>query len=199
MFNRTNQPTVTFIDDTHAWRKLQQGDTHALGYFYDTYIDDLVAFGYSLQLEKSEIKDAIHDMFLDLYKYHASLTMVSNTRHYLLTSFKRQALREKKRHKVVRLQDVETTYKKASEPIEESVEAVIIKLETDVERNADIGHALNGLTQYQSKVIKMKFQENKSYAEIADELDISTESVRTLIYRILKKLRKVAISFFSFI
>ncbi len=49
------------------------------------------------------------------------------------------------------------------------------------------------LTEMQSKIINLRFNENKSYEEIASLLNISIENTRVLNHRAIEKLRAIAI------
>ena len=57
--------------------------------------------------------------------------------------------------------------------------------------------AWKNLTRHQIRALQLKFTENKSYTEIADELNVSLSSARTLIYRSIKEIRKKT-AFFIF-
>jgi RNA polymerase sigma-70 factor (ECF subfamily) len=51
----------------------------------------------------------------------------------------------------------------------------------------------NKLTEVQGKIIQLRFNENKSYEEIANLLNISVEHTRVLNHRAIEKLRAIAI------
>ncbi|UAB86133.1 sigma-70 family RNA polymerase sigma factor [Zunongwangia sp. SCSIO 43204] len=190
-FKKSNKVVVK--DDQHAWECLKAGETEALGYFYDKYVDSLIAYGFYLNLDKAKTKDCIHDIFLDIFKYRESISGVSNTKSYLISCFRRKVFKDKKHLRIIHIgennPDIIHTQIEAEQPVENK----IIHLESESQQFSHFNSALSALTDYQTRVLEMKFKENKSYTEIAEELNISVESVRTQLYRILKKLRKTAI------
>ena len=70
-----------------------------------------------------------------------------------------------------------------------SAEESIIQSENSLEISTKLSVAMTSLSSKQRKGLSLKFDEKKSYEEIAAILGISIESVRTLIYRAVKKLR----------
>jgi RNA polymerase sigma factor (sigma-70 family) len=61
----------------------------------------------------------------------------------------------------------------------------------DQEENiANIRKAMNKLSERQQEVLNLRFQIGLPYTEIAKILEISVESVRTLVYRSVKTIRE---------
>jgi RNA polymerase sigma factor (sigma-70 family) len=71
-----------------------------------------------------------------------------------------------------------------------SLEDEIIADETKKEHFRELAEGMKKLTKKQQEALSLKFEHNLSYPEIADTLNISVESTRTMIYRALKELRK---------
>ena len=70
------------------------------------------------------------------------------------------------------------------------VEEGIIANEWEVERSQKLKLALKALSKRQRKGLKLRFTENNSYEEIAERMNVSVPSSRTIIYRAIKTLRK---------
>jgi len=54
----------------------------------------------------------------------------------------------------------------------------------------NIRNAMSKLSDRQQEVLNLRFQVGLPYAEVATILDISVESVRTLVYRAVKTIRE---------
>jgi len=71
-----------------------------------------------------------------------------------------------------------------------SCEDSLIAVETEAENHRALSEALKTLSNRQREGLSLKFEYDHSYPEIAEIMDISVESARTIIYRALKELRK---------
>jgi len=170
--------------ESKLWQQLKTGDIKALDKIYKTYADELFDHGTRLTADSDGVMDAIHDLFLDLYKYRKKLADDVNIKYYLITSLRRKifkAIKESRKE-----QSPEEEFYQSQE---ESVEERIIKSEKDLRLGYQLQSAMGLLTHKQSEIISMRFAENRSYAEIADHNNVSIETVRTSVYRTIKKLR----------
>ena len=71
-----------------------------------------------------------------------------------------------------------------------SFESEIIENEEVLERNMKLAISLTTLTKKQKSGLFLRFNQGKTYEEIAEAMGVSIDSARTTIYRALKKLRK---------
>lgn len=175
--------------ETLLWEKLKTGDITALGEIYDQYIDILFSYGMQLSNNKDQVMNCIHDLFIDLYKYKSSLAKTDNVKYYLFKSLKRKIYR-KVNTKLVYTEDDyllkgNTSKDNYSKPFEEEV----IAFEQSSERSLKLAEALNSLTERQRQALFLKFNEDRSYEEIAEIMNISVQTSRTTIYRATKALR----------
>ena len=179
----TNSKSANKLDAL-IWSGLKKGDTNALGELYNIYIDSLILYGLKICNDKNKVMDAIHDLFVDLYKYRAKLSDTDNVEYYLKVSLKRKLFKPE-RVKETPLQS-ETAFSEvySQKNYTESHEETIILSETLKERSVLLLKALENLTKTQRKGL------NCSYEEIANILGISVASARTTIYRAVKSLRQ---------
>lgn len=167
----------------------------ALGALYDRHVDDLFAVSIYVCPDRGAAQDAIHDMFLDLYRYHKKLAPADNVRAYLITALRRKLYKVRKRTSRS-LDDEANTSRILDQPglATESAEDVIVLEETRSGLRQSLHQALQTLTEHQKQAIQLRFKEEKTYEEIADDLRLSVPSARTLVYRTLKAMRKAALS-----
>ena len=183
--------------DSGLWGRLKAGDMEALGALYDRHVDDLFAVSLYVCGDRSTAQDAIHDLFLDLYKYHKKLAPADNVRAYLITALRRRLYKAGKA-KSRSLDDETNGARFLDQPghFTESAEEVIVLKESQRGLRQSLHKALQTLTEHQKQAIQVRFTQDKSYEEIPKDLQLSVPSARTLVYRTLKAMRKAALSLF---
>ncbi|MUP45947.1 sigma-70 family RNA polymerase sigma factor [Gramella sp. BOM4] len=176
--------------DLFLWSKIKKGETKALGDLYDHYISILFPYGLTLCSNKVLVMNSIHDLFVDLYKYRKNLADKPQVKYYLLKSLKRMIYKK--------VSKKETKFNKLEEKnfinlglFESSVEKKIIESENAVDTEQRLTQALDRLPKKQRKAIQLKFYQGKSYEEIAQLMNVTIETSRTLIYRSITSLRKI--------
>lgn len=170
--------------DYLLWRRIKAGETNAFHELYLQYADILFSFGSIYSKEKEWVKDCIHDLFFDLYKYRKNLSDNDHIRHYLFKSLKRKILLPKNGK-------LNLVY--SSKTMEEDLQYSTFEEEqfqTREENLEQIRKAIERLPDRQQEALNLRFQLGLSYAEIAKLMDISVESARTLIYRSVKTIRE---------
>tara|TARA_R110002051_G_scaffold119846_2_gene193119 strand:- start:105 stop:680 length:576 start_codon:yes stop_codon:yes gene_type:complete len=176
-------------EEKKYWAELQQGKMDSLGKLYDLFVDELFAYGMCVTTDKSSVMDGIHDLFLNLYKYHSKLGHVENLKAYLFRSLKR-ILQKKDGIKVILFENCEEMNRlHTNDKTSPSQESLIIGVEQSNSTSLKLNRALDLLTQNQQRVLQMRYDENKSYEEIANVMSVSIASARTIIYRALKIVR----------
>lgn len=176
-------------EDIFLWDKLKGGCTTALGNLYDLYIDELFSYGIKIHPNKEHIKDCIHDLFLDLYKYHNNLAKTDNVKYYLLLSLKRKIIKNIQLNKT-HSPEIDLYNINDQGFYTDSIEEELIKEESFAEKNLELIKALSLLPKTQKQGLHLRFNENKSYEEIAKTMNITVQTSRTTIYRGIKSLRK---------
>jgi len=179
------------------WEKLKRGDIHALGEIYDLYIDTFFSYGIQMSEDKSYVMDCIHDLFLDIYKYRAKLASTDNVKYYLIKSLKRK-INKKYNSKVISICN-EAFFDTNSYTTTKSFEEEIIASEESTMLNLKLADALISLSKRQRKGLFLRFNEGMPYKEIAEIMNVSVQTSRTIIYRGVKQLRKCMILFILYI
>ena len=68
-------------------RQFLEGNDDVCVYLYNSYADQLYAYGCGLGFDRETLKDAIHDVFLNLLARRRELGGVKNIRSYLFRAF----------------------------------------------------------------------------------------------------------------
>lgn len=172
-----------------VWLRFKDGDKEAFALIYNQYIDSLFQYGLKFCNDEDTIKDAIQEVFLDLYLKREKHTVgYENLKYYLLLALKRNLI--KKLQSKRRFEHEVITDGKQSEP-EFSIEYLLIEKEQEEEIKNKLAHALNQLPDKQKEAIYLRFNEALDYPEIANILGITIESVRKQVYRALKTVREI--------
>lgn len=175
-------------ESSFIWGDFKTGSSRAFLSLYDQYIDALFLFGSNFSKDENLIKDCIHDLFIDLYRYREKLSEARNVRYYLYSSLKRKIIKEKQKREGVRFYDPDllSLIEKEETP---STEYFMILNEEQENQHHLILQALNKLSKHQQEILFLRFNQELDYSEIADLFHISVGTVRTLVYRALKMLR----------
>ncbi|MCG6190052.1 RNA polymerase sigma factor [Maribellus maritimus] len=169
-------------NDFFLWRRLKAGDTEAFNELYNRYADILFSFGQLYSKDKETVKDCIHDLFFELYKYRKNLSDTNNIKNYLFLSLRRKIQTSKN----VKLSLI------YSDNITESENKSNISFPDihDGDENLErLKIEIAQLPDRQKEALILRFHSELSYNDIAEIMDISVESVRKNIYRSVKTLR----------
>lgn len=171
--------------DYLLWKRIKAGETQAFHELYMQFADVLFSFGLIYSRDQEYIKDCIHDLFFDLYKYRKNLSDNDHIRNYLFKSLKR---------KIQSAQDskLKLVYTSSFQDENELKSGLVLHEGEDLQEAniRNLQEAIEKLSEHQKEVLKLRFQIGLPYEEIARVLDISVESVRTLVYRTIKILRE---------
>lgn len=178
---------MNFMENDYLWEQFKEGSDHAFYLLYDRYADMLYKYGIHFSDDKDFVKDCIHDLFLDLYKYRTKLSETTNVQFYLFRSLRR--IIHKERVRVLPFVSDERSSTLNEMPVF-SHEDHLIAVETKTEEYKALNAAMKKLSNRQREGLSLKFEHNHTYAEISEIMGISVESTRSIIYLALKELRK---------
>lgn len=156
-------------------------DNKAFEELFETYFVYLTGFVYNYVGDDEVAKDVVHDAFLTLWNNRKRLNPVYPVKSYLFTLAQNGALNYLRHLRVIQVNELEMSelWKAASRELDEH-ERRLVRLE----------EKLSLLPEKQREVLMKCMVEGKKYKEVADELDISLNTVKTHITRALKFLRE---------
>ena len=126
-------------------------------------------------------------MFLEIWKTRNTLNKdVGNIRSYLFTW-----LRRKINAALSRLAKAKSLILKQDASLNQaSYVELLVAFQQSEEKKEELRDALKKLTKKQLEIIRLKFFENLSYAEIAAKTSLAPRTVYNLIYEAIRHLRK---------
>ncbi len=180
----------TAYDDGHdndgpQWARLKAGDPGALGYFYDRYADPLFAMAIRLTKNRELAKDAIQEVFVELWQYRAGIGTVSHSLAYLQKALRNKLFRQI--HSALRQAHLAPTDTLLSP--DASGEETMILADEEKETRHRLARAFSFLSDRQRLILTLHFYEGLSYEQIAEKLRINYQSVNNLAYRTMIRLR----------
>jgi RNA polymerase sigma factor (sigma-70 family) len=167
------------------WGRLVHGDRHALSELFMAYHRDLLNYGYRIGGDRDAAKDAVQDVFVNLWKYHASLNPSVQVKFYLYRSLRRQLVRNLPGEKPVDF------WETVLPDEDENVETVWIRQELEKESDSQLQHCLQQLSRRELEVISLKYYSDFKISEIADLLELQQQTVANTLQNALIKLRRI--------
>jgi len=174
--------------DTQLWEHLiKSGERKTLKIIYCQYANLLYNYGMHVTKNPELVKDCIQELFLELLKNHKNLSSTTSVKFYLYKSLRRKIVYEEKkinRQLSYNIQNEEHAYEQGYyEPLE-------IKNEINHSIKENIRQAVQSLPKRQKEVIQLLFFENLSRDEVAEIMNIDTNSIYALTWKAVKTLRK---------
>jgi len=179
-------PERMVYNQTDCWKGLQNGDPEALGYLYDTYAGKLFEAASRITSNRELSKDALQEVFIDIWNYRSSLGTVIYIQSYLVKVLQNIIF---KKLKAASLSPDREAFFEMINP-DNNIEEKLIAADTERETSGRLRRACLQLTERQQTVIKLRFYEGLSYVQIAEKLRMNYQSVNNLVFRTLSTLRK---------
>ena len=147
---------------------------------FKSYFQDLMRFVCSYVNDEEMAKDIVHDVFFALLRNKKRLDVSYSMKSYLFTLARNYALNYLKHLRVIAMNEREV-----SDLLENAGE----ELGVYEERLNRLNEKLAELPEKQREVLMKCFVEGRKYKDVADEMEISVNSLKTHISRGLKFLR----------
>jgi RNA polymerase sigma-70 factor (ECF subfamily) len=170
-------------DDPNDFKRALQGDPKTIECLFRQYYNSLCNYCRGIVETGEAAEDIVQDVFVYLWDHRASIDMTNSVRAYLYTAVRNGAL------KYLRKQAMEQAH---ASQLTEFI-TYLQELESPEQEHLHIEkvkRALNELPDQCRAVFLMNCLEGKKYKEIAGELDISVNTVKTHLSRAYGILRE---------
>lgn len=182
---------LTNQNDQDLWLAFKLGNETAFATLYQRYVRALYAYGKKITGKEEVVKDAVQDLFVELWQRRERLANVESPKFYLFRSLRRRIF-----HEVSMLHTHQENWDLLQErqlPTTDSPEFDIIQQEHSEDQKEMLNKWMKDLPLRQFEVLSLRYYHNFSYAQIADLLSINEQSVRNIAQRAILKIRKVAV------
>lgn len=170
------------LSDIHLFELTKLGDRAAFTEIYDRYFGLLYLHALNRLKDKDEAKDVVQDIFSDIWSGRCNVDPKTNVSNYLYTSIRNRVL------KAFSHKNVQERYQ-ASLNWEESIESFTDHRVRERQLKSLIEKEIDALPPRMKSVFLMSRQANMTYVEIARDLQITEQSVRSHVKNALKILR----------
>lgn len=153
---------------------------------YDQYANDLLLYGLKMGFRKDVLKDAIHDIFYQMCRSPHRLKTIENPRLYLFSALKNQLININK----AGVKNFSTDFHEFNFTVDVDSLHILIEEEERVILKEKINKLLELISDKQREVIYLRFFQEMSYEEIGIMLNMTPASVKNVVYKAIKKIRK---------
>lgn len=172
--------------DFVLWGQVRDGFPEAMSTLYKKYVSVLYPYGIKIYNDATLVEDAIHDVFVDLWRLRDRLVIKDSLKFYLISSFRRRLLKALNKNRKILGADLMTGFATS----DESFETQWITDQTKKETFAKLKSEVAKLSARQMEVIYLKFYQNLDYTEISEIMDISVEHGYNLVSKAISNLKK---------
>lgn len=174
---------ATLKTDQELIALLKEGDQSALEQIYERYHIILFSQAYRRLKDREEVRDIVHEIFLSLWKNRERLNITSSLSAYLYVSVRSRVLN------VFRNNKVRDQYLRSLQDFMDLRENNVEKRIQEQELSHLIESEISFLPKQMRLIFEMSRFQEKSHKEIAEELNLSPQTVRTQIRNALRILR----------
>lgn len=175
--------TITIIDS------LRRKEDSAYGDLYANYNQDLVSFANTYLYDRDLAKDIVQEAFVYLWENSENISINHSLKNYLYATVRNRCLNELKRLKIVDSSGLLDFMSKVNSDFYEEVDA-----EQNTYKVHVIKRAVKELPKKMREIVTMKYFKEYSHKEIADELNISVNTVKTQLKRAKLKMSEKLVS-----
>lgn len=168
------------------WDKLRGGDKEALFHLYEDLYFDLVNYGIRVCTDVELTRDAINDIFLEIWDNRQKLNEVNNVKSYLFTYLRRKIVAGKEKTK--RSQRAADRLSASIPDRELPYEEYIIEVQRSEEIKQHVRKAMVKLTARQRELVQLRFFDGLPYDEIEQRTGMARKTVYNTIHNALKVL-----------
>ncbi len=175
-------------DDKYIWNKFREGSANAFEIIYERHIKILANYGLRIHKDDELVKDAIQDMFIDIWRNRTNLGSTDSIKFYLLKAFRRNLIRKIDAKKRFVSDDV--VHNVFDGFFEISHELAIIKTEIEKETLDQLNQIINTLPARQKEALFLRFYAGLNFKEISETMGINQQSAHNMVFKALSTLRK---------
>jgi RNA polymerase sigma factor (sigma-70 family) len=168
------------------WNGVRENGEDALVNLYEQLYFNLVSYGIRTCGDVEITKDAINDMFLEIWDQRHKLPEVSNVKSYLFTYLRRKifaGIRQTKKSS-----EAADAFADTSAHHELSYEECIVAIQTSEEVKQKIKRAMATLTPRQKELVQLRYFDGLSMEEVGKRVGITTKTAYNTLGAALKNM-----------
>jgi len=166
------------------WSHIRSNGQEALVSLYEKLYFCLVNYGIRICGDTDITKDAINDMFLEIWDERQKLPPVTNVKSYLLTWLRRRIFADLRQTK--KSSEAAGAWSDTTDPHELSYEEAIVAVQTSEEIKQKIKRAMAQLTPRQKELVQLRYFDGLSMEEVSKRVGITTKTAYNTLGSALK-------------
>ncbi|CAL1517630.1 RNA polymerase sigma-70 factor [Chitinophaga sp. MM2321] len=171
-----------YLTEAELLQLVAVDDAGAYEVLYNRYWQPLFLFAYKRLRHAAPSKDAVQDVFINLWKRRATLQLTASLRTYLFTAVRYEVLKN-----IAQSQKTTGSDDMALLPLSE--DAATMDMLNEKELRSALAGAVDRLPEKMKEIYLLSRHYHKSIAEIAAELRISEQTVKNQLSKALLRLR----------
>lgn len=175
--------TYSLLSDLELTALLKEGDAAAYTVVYNRYFNELYIHAYARLRDKEEAQDVVHELFATLWNKRAELMFKSSLPAYLYTAVRNRIL------DVIAHQQVESRYVTSLQHFIEEGYCITDYQVRERQLAALIEKGISELPPKMRAIFELSRKHAMSHKEIAEQLNLSEQTVRTQVKNALRILR----------
>lgn len=176
------------MDDSILWKAFRSGDEKALITIFDRFTKPLYNYGYKIIGDKEIVKDAVQELFIEIWQNRSRLGDTDSIKFYLLKSLRRKLVRLQSKTISRIFGSLSFDYQTEITP---SHEFVLISEQVSIERRQQVMAMLSKLTRRQQEAIFLRYFEELNGEQIALVMSLSKQAVYNLLHHALDQLKSM--------
>jgi RNA polymerase sigma-70 factor (ECF subfamily) len=169
------------FSEKNILEELKQGNENAIKTLFETLYRPLCVYSVQITDSLESTEDIVQDVFLRFWEKKIYLSIQENLRAYLFNAVRNASVDYLRQKRPYTMEDIEEF---SYLPMEEDIDE-----EELIREKEKLHHILQQLPPQEYRVLMNIIVENKKYKEVAEELHISVNTVKTHLSRALKFLR----------
>ncbi|MFD1628326.1 RNA polymerase sigma-70 factor [Pseudopedobacter beijingensis] len=169
--------------DNELLNLLKSGHKSALDEIYNRYYAILYSHAYSKLPDREEVRDIVQEVFVSLWNNREKIVITSSLSAYLYTSTRSRVL------DIYRRQKVRNAYTQSLQAFIDSGENITEEKFREKELIRLVEKEVASLPAQMRRIFEMSRFKDMTHQQIADELQISPQTVRTQVKNALRVLR----------
>ncbi len=175
--------------ETDLLQRLQHHDDEALALIMKKYYNSLYNYAFRFLPDDGLVKDCIQEVFISLWQRRDTARQILSLKYYLLRAAKNKVL--KCLHQGNRKGTLSGLNEEYDFFQEYSIEQIIIEKQISEEKAEKLKKTLCLLSKRQQEIIYLKYYQLLDHKQIAELMNLSSQSVYNLLHETVQKLRNV--------
>ena len=195
--------SIIGFSDQELFERIRRGDPDAFELLFRAHYPGLLRFARGHLGNREEAEDAVHDLFLRIWRDRERLAAAENPRTYLLAAMRNRVIDLLRRRALQRRWidplrdnedcDVDDAFPRAAQLSQSTSSASDAAALAELE--VALRAAIEALPERCRTVFLLCREEGMSYAEVAEVMGVSPSTVKTQMARALTSLRAALASF----